>query len=212
MTGAGFLPDRTESNYPRLFEYRHTGQSMNMGTQRRSRAGAAAAVAMALLLGSGTAQARVEEAQPPPTDLPKLTIEITGYEFQWHVRYPGPDGELGTADDVQDRQHVRVPVGRDVELVLHSRDYIYSLALPHVSLKEIAVPDLTFALRLTPESVGSFELRGDQFCGYSHPDLIGEFVVMTESDFEQWTRERASAAGVKPDDERQAMSRASSEE
>ncbi|MCH8156076.1 MAG: Kdo hydroxylase family protein, partial [Proteobacteria bacterium] len=72
-------------------------------------------------------------------------------------------------------------VGSDVKLVLHSLDYLYSLALPHVSLKEIAVPDLTFSMRLTPEQVGSFELRGDQFCGYSHPDLMGDFLVMTES-------------------------------
>jgi cytochrome c oxidase subunit 2 len=152
------------------------------------------AVAIALPLGPAEAarpaEAPVEQAQSPP----ELRIEITGYEFQWHVRYPGPDGELGTADDLLDRRHVRVPLGRDVELVLHSRDYLYTLALPHASLKEIAVPDLTFSIRLTPDSVGSFELRGDQFCGYSHPDLMGDFVVMTESDFERWTREGLSSS------------------
>lgn len=126
-----------------------------------------------------------------PTTAPELRIEITGFEFQWHVRYPGPDGVLGTDDDVKDRQHVHVPQGRDVELVLHSRDYLYTLALPHASLKEIAVPDLTFSLRFTPEEVGSYELLGDQFCGYSHPDLMGELVVMTETDFERWSREQA---------------------
>lgn len=160
----------------------------------------AAAVAATLALPLGTAEAArqagapVEQAQPAPPDLPQLRIEITGHEFQWHVRYPGPDGELGTADDLLDRRHVRVPLGRDVELVLYSRDYLYTLALPHASLKEIAVPDLTFSIRLTPDSVGSFELRGDQFCGYSHPDLMGDFVVMTESDFERWTREGLSSS------------------
>lgn len=169
---------------------------MTKDALRRSRARTAAAVAVtiALLLGPAEAarpvEAPVEQAQSPP----ELRIEITGYEFQWHVRYPGPDGELGTADDLLDRRHVRVPLGRDVELVLHSRDYLYTLALPHASLKEIAVPDLTFSLRLTPDSVGSFELRGDQFCGYSHPDLMGDFVVMTESDFERWTREGLSSS------------------
>ncbi|MEE8146386.1 MAG: hypothetical protein V3T24_02185 [Longimicrobiales bacterium] len=173
---------------------------MKMGDLWRSKTQTAAAVAVTIALPLGPAEAArqagapVEQAQPAPTALPELRIEITGFEFQWHVRYPGPDGELGTADDLLDRRHVRVPVGRDVELVLHSRDYLYSLALPHVSLKEIAVPDLTFSIRLTPDSVGSFELRGDQFCGYSHPDLMGDFLVMTESDFEQWTREGLSSS------------------
>jgi cytochrome c oxidase subunit 2 len=167
---------------------------MEMGALRRSKARAAAAAAMALLVGPAAVEARIEQAQPRPTERPELRIEITGYEFQWHVRYPGPDGELGTADDLLDRQDVRVPVGRHVELVLHSLDYLYTLALPHASLKEIAVPDLTFSLRLTPDQVGSFELRGDQFCGYSHPDLMGNFVVMTESDFEKWTREGLSSS------------------
>ena len=143
---------------------------------------------------AGHAQDDSERAEAAPKRPDRLRIEITGHEFQWHVRYPGPDGKLGTADDVAGRRHVRVPVGRHVELILQSRDYLYTLALPHERLKEIAVPDLTFSMRLTAKRVGTFELRGDQFCGYSHPELIGEFVVMTEPDFERWTRQRVSSS------------------
>jgi len=152
-----------------------------------------AALVVAAAVGPGSPMMQAAETGPGP-EAATLQIEITGFEFQWHIRYPGPDGELGTDDDVRDLRHVHVPQGRDVELVLHSRDYLYTLALPHASLKEIAVPDLTFSLRLTPDEVGSYELLGDQFCGYSHPDLMGAFVVMTESDFEKWTEEKASAS------------------
>lgn len=153
---------------------------------------AVAAAALAAILAFSGPGSRAAEADPP-TSPPELRIEITGFEFQWHVRYPGPDGELGTEDDAWGRQDVHVPLGRDVELVLHSRDYLYTFALPHAGLKEIAVPDLTFSLRLTPHELGRFELLGDQFCGYSHPDLMGSFVVMTEADFERWSGELARA-------------------
>ena len=68
---------------------------------------------------------------------------MTGHQFKWHSRYTGDDGLLGTPDDVHAAQILHVPVEAEVEIVLKSRDYIYSLEIPQSGLKEIAVPELT---------------------------------------------------------------------
>ena len=83
-----------------------------------------------------------------PVSLPqKLHIEVTGEEFEWYVRYAGNDETLGTEDDYFTRRNVTLLVGTDTTIDLKSNDYLYSFALPHLELKEIAVPDRTFSLR-----------------------------------------------------------------
>ena len=127
--------------------------------------------------------------QPVPARVPDVeavTIEMTGHEFKWHSRYRGDDGQWETEDDVHAAQVIHVPVKADVEIVLKSRDYIYSLAVPQAGLKEIAVPDLTFTIRFKADKIGKYELPGDQLCGYSHPDLIGTLIVDTQQDYRRW--------------------------
>ena len=127
-----------------------------------------------------------ESVPEEPAPSAPLLIEVTGDDFNWYHRYPGTDGELRTEDDVVAIRNVHVPVNTKTTLELHSKDYVYTFALPHLGLKEIAVPDMTFSLEFEEDTPGTYELRGDQLCGYSHPDLIGKLVVETQQDFVSW--------------------------
>ena len=126
----------------------------------------------------------------PEIPLEKVTIEMTGEEFQWQSRYAGPDGELQSPDDVVVTKVIHVPVGADVEIILQSRDYIYSLEVPQHSLKEIAVPDLTFKLQFKPAHVGEYVLPGAQMCGYTHPDLMTTLIVDEPAAYRRWWAEQ----------------------
>lgn len=128
------------------------------------------------VLDGGTREASVGAvAVLAPSGL--FEVEITGQDFEWHVRYPGPDGRLGTQDDLFGWQDLHVPLGARTRIHLRSRDYIYNLALPHLGLKEVAVPDLEFSLEFEARLAGDFELRGDQMCGWTHPKLLGTLHV-----------------------------------
>ena len=129
--------------------------------------------------------------EAPEGDAPfpsPFVIEVTGSDFQWHLLYPGDDGQFHTGDDARALRHIHVPANSRIRLVLRSDDYLYQLGFPEMRLKEIAVPDLEFALEFESGAPGTFELRGDQFCGYSHPDLKGELVVQSGTDFREWLR------------------------
>ena len=100
------------------------------------------------------------------TNIPNpLVVDITGKAYEWHIRYPGPDALT------------------DVRLQLHSREYLYTFTLPHLDLKEIAIPDLMFHLEFNTGPEGIHELLGDQMCGYSHPKLMGKLNVVSHNDF-----------------------------
>jgi len=111
---------------------------------------------------------------------------MTGDDYHWEVRHPGLDGRLDTPDDVLDSRDLNVPEDTEVRVLLESRDYVYTLAVPEFELKEIVVPDMAFELRLPASEAGSFQLLGDHMCGYDHPELIGTLIVRTRNDYERW--------------------------
>ena len=141
------------------------------------------AAAVLLAAASGYARSETQEEVKAASISPPLVVDITGVEYEWHMRYPGLDGKLNTADDGHDKRHLHLPAHTEVKLQLHSEDYLYSFALPHVDLKEIAIPDLEFSLSFTTGSEGTFDLLGDQLCGYAHPKLMGKLIILSPRDF-----------------------------
>lgn len=116
----------------------------------------------------------------------EVKIEMIGNDFKWNSRYAGRDGKLNTEDDRMANEVLHVPLGADIEIVLKSRDYLYSLEVPVAGKKEIAVPDLTFSLHFKADQLGTFEMPGNQMCGYTHPDLMGTLIVESQEDYSRW--------------------------
>jgi cytochrome c oxidase subunit 2 len=99
-----------------------------------------------------------------------VEIEATGYQFAWHLRYPGPDGLLGTRDfkkisaenplgqDWTDPKNyddfhpdeLWLPVGQKVRVRIIARDVLHSFFLPHFRVKMDAVPGLPTYFIFTP--------------------------------------------------------------
>jgi heme/copper-type cytochrome/quinol oxidase subunit 2 len=154
---------------------------------RRPAAATALVILATVACGGEPSTAAAPRGASPPAALPAvLTVEVTGDDYQWYLRYPGPDGELGTADDVGAMRDVHLPAHTTSVLRLHSRDFVYKLRLPHLGIAEIAVPEQEFTLEFDSGPPGTHELRGDQFCGFSHPDLIGTLHVDAPEDFADW--------------------------
>jgi heme/copper-type cytochrome/quinol oxidase subunit 2 len=121
-------------------------------------------------------------------------IEITGHEYRWHVRYPGEEWDAASSGEARALRDVHVPADTEIDLVLKSRDFVYSLSLPQFQRHELAVPDLEFHLKFLPRMIGRFELIGDEFCGDPHPDLTGALVVDSQDQFLKWLNDQHSTS------------------
>lgn len=124
-----------------------------------------------------------------------LVIRVVGRDFYWRFTYPGPDGAIGTDDDVVARQDLHVPLHHPVRLELTSDDYVYSFRAPELGLLESAIPELLFTIYFVPEEPGRYELEVDPMCGLSFAhdnDVMGMMVVEPAKDVRAWL---ATAAG-----------------
>jgi len=140
-----------------------------------------------------------------------LVIEVTGEQFAWNVRYPGPDGKFGRTDpkritldnplgmdpgdlagrdDITGLNEIRVPHRRPVKIRLRSKDVLHSFFLPHLRVKQDAVPGMTIELWFVPTEKGSYELACAELCGFGHYEMGGALVVTGEEEFQKWLEEK----------------------
>lgn len=157
---------------------------------RQRMAVSVAVLALALCaqhLGASHSRTRLlENSSPSLVPGERLILEMRGGDLHWTMRYPGPDKRLHTVDDVCTKGPFHLPGGVAVTLQMSSGDYLYSIFLPSLQLRQMAVPDLQFELEIPPLRQESLEFVGDQFCGGSHRRLSGRFIVEPAEDFRRW--------------------------
>jgi cytochrome c oxidase subunit 2 len=130
--------------------------------------------------------------QIPETD---LKIKVLAKQFNWEVHYPGPDGKLGTEDDIKFDNEIHVPVAKPVELVLAAKDVIHSVYLPNLRFKQDAVPGREIRAWFEATKPGKYEMPCAELCGFGHSGMKGWLYVHTPEEYAKWAQERLGSEG-----------------
>ena len=148
---------------------------------------------------------------PPPADA--VTIEVYAQQFAWSFRYPGPDGKFGRTDirfiddaaqnpvGLDDRDpagrddilsaSLKVPVGKEITLVLRARDVIHDFFVRELRLKQDIVPGMDIPYRFRADKTGKYEIACAELCGLGHSQMRGVMEVMSQSEFNRWKQTQA---------------------
>jgi cytochrome c oxidase subunit 2 len=153
-----------------------------------------------------------ERFDPPKPDAVK--VEVTGMQFAWYFRYPGPDGKYGKTDpqlvdpsagnesaiglDTRDPAAtddvvtgtMYLPVNRQVDLTLRALDVIHSFFVPSMRFKQDAVPGLAIHMHFTPTAIGDYEIACAELCGLGHYKMHGMLKVVSQADYDKWLAAR----------------------
>lgn len=141
-----------------------------------------------------------------------VMIEITGEQFAWNIRYPGPDGVFGRTqpalydpnsnpvgidpkdpagvDDIVTLNTLAVPVNQPVTLSLGSKDVLHGFFLPNLWIKQDTVPGMRIPLRFTARETGEFELLCAELCGLGHYRMKGTLSVLPADQYAAWLVEQ----------------------
>jgi cytochrome c oxidase subunit II len=174
--------------------------------------------ALALLFGALTLKAERLWAATRYTgaSLTALQVEVTGVQFAWYFRYPGPDATFGTtrpslvapgegnplgldstdphsADDSIASELV-LPANREVDLRLNAQDVIHGFSIPEMRLKQNAVPGQTIHLHFTPTTLGNYAILCTQLCGLGHYRMNATLRVLPPDQFAAWLATKQKAA------------------
>ncbi len=138
----------------------------------------------------------------------KEVIEVHAHQFAWTFRYPGPDGKFGHTDikfisdssgnsagiDPADPRgkdditaaNLRIPAGRDVLLLLHSRDVIHDFFVRELRTKQDIVPGMEIPLDIRVDKPGTWEIACAELCGLGHSQMRSTIEVMPKADYTRW--------------------------
>jgi len=119
-----------------------------------------------------------------------LRVQVTAKQFNWEMVYPGPDGQFGTADDLQLENELHVPAGKVVRVTLKSKDVIHSFFLPHVRLKQDAVPGREIEAWFEATKPGRYEIPCAELCGFGHSGMKGWLTVHPPDEYQKWVKQR----------------------
>lgn len=154
--------------------------------------------------------AGVHYDEAPPDAIP---IEVMAKQFAWNFRYPGPDGKFGRTDlklvndaagnpfGLDDKDpaakddivsaSLKVPVGKPIKLILHSRDVIHNFFVRELRMKQDIVPGMEIPLHFEADKTGIYEVPCSELCGLGHFQMRTTMQVMSEADFEAWKKQQS---------------------
>lgn len=175
----------------------------------------------------------MEDAKDPN----RVSIELYAKQFDWTAHYAGKDGKLGESDyrqidgsnpvgmdtldaagfdDIIVKNEFHIPVGREIEFCMRSRDVIHSAYMPHFRAQMNCVPGMITYFKFKPTKTTA-QMRNDPYtkmmmaginkqrakenkepvefdylllcnkiCGASHFNMQMNIVVDTEEDYQAW--------------------------
>jgi cytochrome c oxidase subunit 2 len=113
-------------------------------------------------------------------------VRVVGQQFAWTFYYRVGDKEVSAPQ-------LYVPVNRQVEFTIQSKDVLHDFWVPAFRIKRDAVPGLDVKYRVTPNRIGTYAIVCAELCGLGHSTMRGNANVLSQADYD--ARLKALAAG-----------------
>ena len=114
------------------------------------------------------------------------TLEVTARQFEWRLRYPGKNGLLGDQDDIHVVNDLYLPVNEEILIDLKSADVLHSFFLPNLRVKQDAVPGMKIPVWFRATEKGSFDIVCAELCGWGHYKMKGRITIVSRDEYDEW--------------------------
>jgi cytochrome c oxidase subunit 2 len=138
---------------------------------------------VAVLLGVLVWTMTTVAAVVTPKDGPALSLDITGHQWWWEVRYldtDHPSNIFNTANEIH------IPVGKPIRINLHAADVIHSFWVPALSGKTDMIPGEVNTIWLQADRPGTYRGQCTEYCGKQHAHMAFTVIADEDQKFEAW--------------------------
>ena len=125
-----------------------------------------------------------------PPSKPTLTVEVTGHQWWWQIRYLSndPSQVFSTANEIH------IPTGQPVLFKLVSADVIHSFWIPALGGKTDTIPGQTNETWLEAHTPGIYRGQCTEYCGLQHAKMGMLLIAQTPRDFASWREHQLQSA------------------
>lgn len=118
--------------------------------------------------------------QQPNSQKPVI-VNVTGQQWVWTFQYPDEQGITSPT--------LVVPVDRPVYFNVTSKDVIHNFWVVELGIKIDSNPGAVTNTGVTPNKLGTFNIRCAELCGLHHAYMQTTINVVTAQEYEAWVRE-----------------------
>lgn len=131
-----------------------------------------------------------------------MTLKVVGRQWYWSYEYPDHggfqfDSYMKQEADLQEGEprllsvdnHVVVPVGKTVRVLITGADVIHNWAMPAFGLKTDAVPGKLNETWFRADREGTYRGQCSELCGVGHGFMPIVIDVVSEQEFKDWVAE-----------------------
>jgi len=141
---------------------------------------------------------------------PAVTVNVTGFQWQWEFTYAGEKVRVDPGQPPQDFSikgtttkppQIYLPVGETIHFNEQSKDVIHSLYIPEFLFKRDLIPGHTNSFQLTISKPGVYHGQCAQFCGLAHGQMHFYIHAVSRPDFNAWlAKEKKKVESGCPED------------
>jgi cytochrome c oxidase subunit II len=134
---------------------------------------------------------------------PEVTVNVTGFQWQWEFTYAGEKVQVEKGQPPQDFSikgtttkppQVYLPVGETIHFNEQSKDVIHSLYIPEFLFKRDLVPGHTNSFQITISKPGVYHGQCAQFCGLAHGQMHFYIHAVSRPEYNAWLAEQIKKA------------------
>jgi cytochrome c oxidase subunit 2 len=120
-----------------------------------------------------------------------VEVRVVGQQFAWTFFYKDGGKEIPAA-----APQLYLPVNKQVEFTLQSKDVLHDFWVPAFRIKRDAVPGIDTKYRVTPSKVGTYSIVCAELCGLGHATMRGSAHVVPQKEYDAYVTKLKS--GGKP--------------
>lgn len=120
-------------------------------------------------------------ANNQPNSQKPLVVNVTAQQWVWTFEYPD-DQQVSSANLV-------VPIDRPIYFNVTSEDVIHNFWVVELGIKVDANPGAVTNTGVTPNKLGTYNIRCAELCGLHHAYMETTITVVTPEEYESWIRE-----------------------
>jgi cytochrome c oxidase subunit 2 len=167
-------------------------------------------IVLVLFILSAIELGRLDTAPASPKT---LTVDVTGFQWQWRFTYPEFKTSHGNAVFVEGTSGqtkilptLHLPLDVPVHFNLVSQDVIHSFFIPNFLFKRDVIPGHPNEFTMTPSRLGTYPGKCAELCGLYHSRMLFNVLIETPAQFQTWAQAATAAQDKKENECRTAQS------
>lgn len=123
---------------------------------------------------------------PPQNETNAVQVEVVAQKYSWTFNYANETVGGNESNYVSSPGTLVIPKDRPVYLHVVSEDWIHSVHIPELGVKQDAMPGQYNTVTTEAYEEGTYQLYCAEYCGVGHSSMLGQVEVVSQEEYRNW--------------------------